>query len=79
MWLESIFEGKLRLIYQTIFGFLTLPFIPELQGVIFAAIGGRYTADTIKWMYWNRNSEIKSGAISADQYVHISFTYICKD
>ena len=59
--------------------FATLPFLPELSITFMLGLGGHYTINTPKWGFAGTNGEIQSNPITKGQYMHIAFTYICKD
>lgn len=73
------FRGKLVQEIPNNTTFLTLPFRPNKTGTIQIGIGGRYEFSEIKWAYFDSNGDIKDGVIAKDQYIHINFTYICKN
>lgn len=58
--------------------FLTLPYKPASSITMMMGLGTRYTIDNVRWIYSSSDyGQIRGGAISKDQYMHIGFTYIC--
>lgn len=58
--------------------FLTLPYKPAQGITMMMGLGTQYTIDSVRWIYSTSDSgQIRDGAISKGQYVHIGFTYIC--
>lgn len=58
--------------------FLSLPYNPAYSMTMMLGVGERYTINSVKWIYATSDSKnIKGGAISKSQYIHIGFTYIC--
>lgn len=59
--------------------FLKLPFISKPSLTILFGIGGRYGVSDIKWAYSDTAGYIKGNPLTAGNYIHMSFTYICQD
>ena len=72
------FRGKVTTAIPDNTMFLKLPYAPQTQLTIMAGIGGQYSISSPQWMYTTYEGEIRDGAIDANTYIHISFTYICK-
>lgn len=72
------FRGKVATAIPNNTTFATLPYPPATQVVIIGGIGGRYEISSPRWIYVTGGGEIRDGAIDANTYIHISFTYICK-
>ena len=72
------FRGKVATAIPNNTAFATLPYPPATQIVIIGGTGGHYEISSPRWMYVTGGGEIRAGAIDANTYIHISFTYICK-
>ena len=72
------FRGKVTTAVPNNTTFLRLPYAPVTQLTIMAVIGGQYNILSPRWMYSTYDGEIRDGAIDKDNYIHISFTYICR-
>ena len=72
------FRGKVTTAIPNNTTFLRLPYAPVTQLTIMAGIGGQYNILSPRWMYSTYDGEIRDGAIDKDNYIHISFTYICR-
>lgn len=59
--------------------FLKVPYMPNNDICLIIGLGERYLLTETKWAYITKSGEIKDGALSKNQYIHVHFTYISTD